>query len=352
MPTIRKRGEKWQAQVRIKQSGVLVFSESASFNTEREARRWAGALEAKVLRDGAEAHYTQSATIQMLSKAWLRHKEGLKPLSRGMSHSFTAIQKAPFVTRPLPSITSKDYMDWGVSLKHLNHATVQHHFMVLRSILTHADSLCGIRPNMAPLDVAMETLKRSRIVAKSTSRDRRVSDEELTQIVLHFAGQYNRIIPMGDFVQLAVHLPRRREELLTMCWSDYTGGTIRLRDTKHPTLPRDEVIPVPDAARAIIDRQPRFDGEDRILPYKPESVSAAFQRAVRAVGLADIRLHDLRHEGISRLFEAGLGIPEVALISGHVSWAALRRYTNLTPQFVLEKLNAGRKRQKETAAEP
>lgn len=113
MPTIRKRGEKWQAQVRIKQSGVLVFSESASFNTEREARRWAGALEAKVLRDGAEAHYTQSATIQMLSKAWLRHKEGLKPLRRGMSHSFTAIQKAPFVTRPLPSITSKDYMDWG-----------------------------------------------------------------------------------------------------------------------------------------------------------------------------------------------------------------------------------------------
>jgi len=42
-------------------------------------------------------------------------------------------------------------------------------------------------------------------------------------------------------------------------------------------------------------------------------VSAAFQRAVRAVGLADIRLHDLRHEGISRLFDAGLGIQDVAL---------------------------------------
>lgn len=119
-----------------------------------------------------------------------------------------------------------------------------------------------------------------------------------------------------------------------------TFDTERLRDTKHPTLTRDEIVPVPQQAKAIIDRQPKFPGEGRILPYKPESVSAAFQRAVRAVGLADIRLHGLRHEGISRLFEAGLEIQEVALISGHVSWNALRRYTHLTPQNVLEKLNA------------
>ena len=287
-----------------------------------------------------------------IAAAWLRHKEGLKPMTRGMMHSYAAVQSAPFINQPLASVTTKDYMSWGMMFKHLNHATVLHHFMVLRSILTHAEPLCGVKPNLAPLESAMDTLKRSRIIAKSTSRERRVSDDELTMIVQHFAGQYNRLIPMGDFVRLAVHLPRRREELLTMRWSDYTGDTIRLRDTKHPTMPKDEVIPVPKAARDIIEKQPRFDGEDRIMPYKPESVSAAFQRAVRAVGLEDLRLHDLRHEGISRLFEAGLGIPEVALISGHVSWAALRRYTNLTPQFVLEKLNAGRQRQKETAAEP
>lgn len=341
MPTIRKRGAKWQAQVRLKQSGVIVFSESATFDTEREAKRWANALEDRVLRDGVEAHYTQSTNINALARAWLQYKEKVKPLSRGMSHSYKAIITAPFAAKPLVAVGAQDYMAWAMSMKdRLDPATVMHHFMVLRSIFAHTPALAGFKPSTTALDAAMDTLKRSRVVAKSKSRDRRISDEELGQIVLHFKQQSQRVIPMDDYVRLAVYLPRRREELLTMQWADYTGDIVRLRDTKHPTITRDEIVPVPEKARAIIDRQPRFPGEGRILPYKPESVSAAFQRAVRAVGLADIRLHDLRHEGISRLFEAGLEIPEVALISGHVSWNALRRYTHLTPQNVLEKLNA------------
>lgn len=83
MPTVRKRGSKWQAQVRLKQSGVIVFSESATFDTEREAKRWANALEDRVLRDGVEAHYTQSATITSLAKVWLQYKEKVKPPVRG-----------------------------------------------------------------------------------------------------------------------------------------------------------------------------------------------------------------------------------------------------------------------------
>ena len=51
-----------------------------------------------------------------------------------------------------------------------------------------------------------------------------------------------------------------------------------------------------------------------------------------------ITLHDLRLEGISRLFEAGLTIPEVSLISGHTSWESLKRYTHIQPKHVLEKL--------------
>lgn len=35
------------------------------------------------------------------------------------------------------------------------------------------------------------------------------------------------------------------------------------------------------------------------------------------------------HEGISRLFEQGYQIQEVALVSGHKSWKNLKRYTQL-----------------------
>ena len=40
---------------------------------------------------------------------------------------------------------------------------------------------------------------------------------------------------------------------------------------------------------------------------------------------------------ISRLFELGFAIQEVALISGHKDWKMLRRYTHLRPQSLIER---------------
>jgi integrase len=50
----------------------------------------------------------------------------------------------------------------------------------------------------------------------------------------------------------------------------------------------------------------------------------------------DLRLHDLRHEAVSRFFEYGLTVPEVALISGHRDPRMLIRYTHLRPEIVAE----------------
>ena len=42
--------------------------------------------------------------------------------------------------------------------------------------------------------------------------------------------------------------------------------------------------------------------------------------------------NDLRHEGASRLFEAGFWIGQVPLVTGHEDWKMLRRYTHLKPE--------------------
>ena len=39
---------------------------------------------------------------------------------------------------------------------------------------------------------------------------------------------------------------------------------------------------------------------------------------------------DLRHEGITRLAEDGLTIPQIQQVSLHESWESLRRYVNLS----------------------
>ena len=68
---------------------------------------------------------------------------------------------------------------------------------------------------------------------------------------------------------------------------------------------------------------------ERIFPYSTDAISASFIRACKILAIDDLRFHDLRHEGISHLFETGRTIPQVAAVSGHRSWTSLKRYTDI-----------------------
>jgi integrase len=59
---------------------------------------------------------------------------------------------------------------------------------------------------------------------------------------------------------------------------------------------------------------------------------------MRRARLSDFRYHDLRHEAVSRFFEAGLNVPEVALISGHRDPRMLFRYTHPKAEDIAMKL--------------
>jgi integrase len=84
----------------------------------------------------------------------------------------------------------------------------------------------------------------------------------------------------------------------------------------------------------IIEEQGRFSNirEGRIFPYNGRSVGTAFRRQCRELKIDNLHFHDLRHEGTSRLFEAGFSIEQVALVTGHKDWKMLRRYTHLKPE--------------------
>ena len=69
------------------------------------------------------------------------------------------------------------------------------------------------------------------------------------------------------------------------------------------------------------------------------AVRLAWERLKNKGNIKDLHFHDLRHEAISRFFEKGLSIPEVALISGHKDVRMLFRYTHLKAKDVLIKLN-------------
>ncbi|MGC1823540.1 MAG: tyrosine-type recombinase/integrase [Pseudolabrys sp.] len=107
------------------------------------------------------------------------------------------------------------------------------------------------------------------------------------------------------------------------------GDRILVRDMKHPGDKKgnDVYCELPTEALAIVRSMPRT--APQLFPYSADAISAAFTRACQFLGIKDLRFHDLRHEGISRLFEMGRTIPQAAAVSGHRSWTSLKRYTRI-----------------------
>ena len=75
-----------------------------------------------------------------------------------------------------------------------------------------------------------------------------------------------------------------------------------------------------------------------ILIHSRNFAGSAWQRLVRRANIQDLHFHDLRHEAVSRFFEMGLTVPEVALISGHRDARMLFRYTHLRAEDIVAKL--------------
>jgi integrase len=84
---------------------------------------------------------------------------------------------------------------------------------------------------------------------------------------------------------------------------------------------------LPQEAAAIIESMPKIDA--RIFPYISETIGTSFTRACKLLGIDGLHFHDLRHEGVSLLFEKGATIPLAAAVSGHRTWQSLKRYAHV-----------------------
>lgn len=338
MPTIRKRNGRFQAQVRIKRGGVIVLEDSATFESLKQAQMWGWGIEeqfSKGLIEPIASRVTVAEVIETHRAALVDAKKDI----RGLSNSMNQLIESKLGKIPIMKVQAGDIVEWGKTYSEgRSPATVLHALMTLRSCYSTARSEMKIKADIQEVSDATSHLSRLGLAGKSIERDRRVTDDEVDRICKHHESLEGTTIPLRICMNLAIALPRRKSELFSgMKWEDYTGETVKLFDTKDPTKVRNELVPIPPKARKIIDALP-FRKSGFILPYNPESVGSAVYRACVMVGIEDLHLHDLRHEGISRLFEEGLDIPRVAMISGHQSWGTLKRYTHIKPSDVISRL--------------
>ena len=65
----------------------------------------------------------------------------------------------------------------------------------------------------------------------------------------------------------------------------------------------------------------------------------AWERLLKTNFIEGVRFHDLRHEAISRMFDTGMTVPQVASISGHRTVSMLFRYAHSDFAVLRKKLN-------------
>jgi integrase len=328
----RKRGDGsrfFTAQIVIKRDG-RAHREAKSFDRKQAAGAWAERRENELRRPGAlELAGKEDPKLGAVIERYLQESE--KKNGKTKNQVLRTILKHDLAEMRCSHITSSDIVSFAKALP-VSPQTVQYYVSTLGSIFRLARPAWGYPLDRETVRDALVATKDLGLTSKSRHRDRRPTLAELDKLLTHFrAVKVNRpaSLPMDRIILFALFSARRQEEIIKIRWDDYESNRVLVRAMKHPTdkAANDVWCELPPEASAIIDSMPRR--EERIFAYSNEAISAAFTRACKVLGIDDLHFHDLRHEGISRLFELGRSIPQVASVSGHRSWQSLQRYTHL-----------------------
>lgn len=317
MATIRKLRGRWQAAVRRK--GMA--PRSKSFDAKADAERWARSLEAELDRCGALPD-TRPAENTTVMQILTRYRDEISPKKRSAVTEIArinAILRRPICHRTLALLSSSDLATYrDERLKNVAPATVIRELNTISHAIDTARREWGVH-------LAQNPCKLVRRPSPPQGRTRRLEGNE-EQILLS-AADAGRVRYLRPLIVLAIETGMRRGELLSLRWQhiDLDKRVAHLQMTKNGTS-RD----VPLSSRAVETLRGIHAVESHtVFTAAPNAVRLAWERLTRRVGLEDLRLHDLRHEAVSRLFEKGFNVAEVASISGHRELRMLTRYTHL-----------------------
>jgi len=325
MATIRKRGTTWQVQIRRQGHATL----SRTFRHKADAELWSRQREAQIDRGEipVDSRVLRAHTLADLLE---RYAVTIVPRKRSADrerYMLRVVLRHPLSRLSLDRLTPAEiakYRDDRLTV--VSGDTTRRELAIVRHCLEVARTEWGFVLPSNPV----QQIKLPRL---SNPRERRVAATELPRLLAASEGTRSRWLPA--LIQLAVETGMRRSELLGMRWDDVNiqVRTVLLRNTKngHP-----RTVPLSPRALEIIRDIPRVD--DTVFVVSANAVRLAWERLRRRAGVVGLRFHDLRHEAVSRFFEKGLNMPEVAAISGHRDPRMLMRYTHPKAEAIAIKL--------------
>ena len=320
----------YSAQILIKRKGEIVHRESQTFDRKQAAKAWLARRETELGEPNGLDRKNDVKLAEVIDR-YIRESE--REMGRTKSQVLAKIKEYDIAERRCSEIKSQHLVEFAKSLK-VQPQTRGNYLSHLAAVFRVARPLWGYPLDVQPIDDAMIAMRKLGIIAKGNSRDRRPTLDELDRLITHFENvraHRPRSAPMAKIIGFAIFSTRRQEEITRITWVDYDKAAARvwIRDMKNPGDKKGNHVlcELPPEAVEIIESMPRTAAE--IFPFSTDAISAGFTRACQQLDIEDLHFHDLRHEGVSRLFELGKTIPQAAAVSGHRSWSSLQRYTHL-----------------------
>jgi integrase len=341
LAAIDKRKGSWRVQVRRGRR-----SWNKTFRMKADAEAWAREIERAVDLD-IDPTASRITTKDSFASLINRHIDDLatygKPLRRSKESVLRRLE-TELGSEAIADLTRERLIQYGRERVKAGAgpATLAIDISFIGTVLTHAAALHGLQVNTEAVRLARVALRRMGAIGRGQERDRRPTEDELKKLFADFDANTRNTMPMTAITKFAIATAMRLDEIVRIEWRhlDPRTRTILVENRKDPRNKdgNDQRVPLLAAAgydgyELLEEQRQRIGGNGgRCFPYNGRSVGTNFRRTCEDLKIENLHFHDLRHEGTSRLFEAGLTIEQVPLVTGHKDWKMLKRYTQLRPE--------------------
>ncbi len=338
-----KSGElRYKTTVFVKKNSRIIHRESKTFKRKALAKSF-GVKRVLELEEQGVLGVDRSVPLGVLLDKYMSDRDLWDNTGRTKRYVIRMLRECDIANINSNKLKSSDLIEHCRNRKGAgaSPSTIYHDIAYLRSVMKKANPVFDIEANHSVFDEAVPVLTDMGLVGKSQKRTRRPTSEELELLREGLIKRENvrangtTRIPFVEILDFSILTCMRIGEVCALRWEDLNieHKTITVRDRKDPRKKQGNhmLVPLLGESFDIAMRQPK--NNEFIFPYNSRSVTAGFQRVRNNLGIEDLRYHDLRREGASRLFEKGYSIEDVAQVTGHRNLNILWQvYTQLYPQ--------------------
>ena len=252
---------------------------------------------------------------------------GCKPSTKRRVESILRTQLLPeFGPIPLVNLSFNAVGRWFDSYSQTAPAGANRALDVLSQILNFAVACGQLKSNPAKGTIRNPRPKKTRFLT--------INEIDRIRIALDSHRGRGSGDQQADIIRLLLLTGCRKGELINLRWSEVYEDRLVLIDSKTGSRP----VFLSIEAQKILNAQPKVG--EYVFPSQRDSsthrsMELSLWRKVRQIaGIADVRLHDLRHTFASHAVLSGVPLPVVSRLLGHAQMRMTLRYAHVSDREI------------------